>query len=125
MKKCISSILLAITFLIAGLDSSFQWAAFQRLTKVLIDRQNDLVVLIGPFNEHMLSEENKTRFRKLRDGIVEWFSENGISFILPDTLPSERYADASHPLTAGYARMAKELSSSERFRTWTGNIVAD
>lgn len=107
------------------LDSSFQWAAFQRLTQVLIDRQNDLVVLIGPFNEHMLSEENKTRFRKLRDGIVAWFSENGIPYILPDALPSELYADASHPLTEGYDRLAKELSSSESFQAWTGNFVAD
>lgn len=108
-----------------AVDTSLQWAAFQRLTRMLIDRGNDVLVLIGTFNEHMLAPENKPGFRELRDGMVEWFSKNQIPFVQPDVLPSELYADASHPLTEGYARLANELFSLESFRTWAEKPAAD
>jgi hypothetical protein len=33
-------------------------------------------------------------------------------------LPTELYADASHPLTAGYELLAKRIYSDEHFHKW-------
>ncbi|MEK7677622.1 MAG: hypothetical protein AAB676_17475 [Verrucomicrobiota bacterium] len=100
------------------LETSLQWNAFQRLTKLLRERGNDVLVVIGPFNEHIMAEENRLAFRKLRDGIAAWLSQNQIPCLVPATLPCELYADASHPLTDGYALLAKRLSENESFRKW-------
>jgi hypothetical protein len=101
-----------------ALDTSLQWGAFRRLTALLRERGNKVFVVIGPFNETMLVEENKTPFRSLRDGAADWFAKNGIPHLVPDTLPSDLYADASHPLTEGYARLARQLYQNEAFQRW-------
>ena len=100
------------------LDSSLQWGAFQRLVKLLRDRGNDLVVVLGPFNEHMIADESKPGFLKIRDGIAAWLEQNHVPHVVPEVLPSELYADASHPLTDGYALLAKRLWTNETFRAW-------
>jgi hypothetical protein len=33
-------------------------------------------------------------------------------------LPSDLYADASHPLTDGYDLLAKRIYADQRFRRW-------
>jgi hypothetical protein len=100
------------------LDQSLQWAAFQRLVKRLQSRGNDLLVVIGPFNEHMMAEENRPAFRRLRDGAADWLVRNQIAHIVPEALPSALYADASHPLTDGYQMLADRLSHEATFQTW-------
>ena len=100
------------------LDQSLQWAAFQRLVKLLESRGNDVFVVIGPFNEHMLAEGNRPAFRRLRDGIADWLAKNHVPHVVPTALPSALYADASHPLTEGYQRLAGELWSDVKFRDW-------
>jgi len=98
------------------LESSLQWAAFQRTVQQLQARGNDVIVLLGPFNEHMIAPESMAGYRKLRDGVIVWFSEHKIRFIAPEPLPPELYADASHPLTPGYKFLAEKLSASDLFR---------
>ena len=100
------------------LNASLQWGAFQRLTEILRARHNSLLVVVGPFNEHIMAAENRAAFRKLRDGAVQWLQENKIAFAVLETLPSELYADASHPLTEGYERMAKSLAQDAAFQNW-------
>ncbi|MBI4325274.1 MAG: hypothetical protein HY674_08425 [Chloroflexi bacterium] len=102
------------------LETSLQWGAFQRLTKLLRERGNDVLVLIGPFNEHIMTEDNRAAFRRLRDGMAAWLVQNQVPSVTPAALPSELYADASHPLTDGYALLAKQLSQNESFRKWLG-----
>jgi hypothetical protein len=77
-----------------------------------------VLVVLGPFNEHLLAEDNRPAYRKLRDGIATWLQQNQIPAVVPDTLPSELYADASHPLTEGYELLAKRIYTDERFRRW-------
>lgn len=101
-----------------GLDASLQWHAFQRTINRLRERGNDVLVVLGPFNEHLMAEDNRPEFRKIRDGIAAWLSENQIPTVVPETLPSELYADASHPLTAGYELLAKRIYADERFQKW-------
>ena len=100
------------------LGSSLQWRAFQRVLATLKERGNDVLVVLGPFNEHMLAEDNRPAYRKIRDGIVTWLGQNQIPAVVPETLPSELYADASHPLTEGYELLAKRIYADQRFRGW-------
>jgi hypothetical protein len=100
------------------LDQSLQWAAFQRLVKLLQSRDNDVLVVVGPFNEHIMAEENHPEFRRLHDGVVDWLSKNNVPHIVPATLPSALYADASHPLTEGYRLLANQIYGDVAFQKW-------
>lgn len=101
-----------------GLDASLQWGAFQRLAELLRARGSDVLVLLGPFNEHLMDPENRPAFRKLREGIIAWLSANQIPYVAPETLPSLLYADASHPLSEGYALLAKRVNADAAFQNW-------
>jgi hypothetical protein len=100
------------------LNSSLQWRAFQRVLATLHERGNDVLVVLGPFNEHMMAEENRPAFRKIRDGIAAWLDQNQVPHVIPETLPSGLYADASHPLTEGYQLLAKEIYEDKGFQEW-------
>lgn len=102
------------------LESSLQWAAFQRLTRLLRERGNDVLVVVGPFNEHMMAPENRTVCRQLRDGVAAWLRANQIPSVVPEPLPSLLYADASHPLTEGYQVFARQLHRDAMFQAWRG-----
>lgn len=99
-------------------DASLQWSGFRQVLGALRDRGNDVLVLVGPFNEHMIAEDNRAAFRELHDGVLSWLRENHFVAIAPDALPSELYADASHPLTHGYELLAQRLYADETFRSW-------
>jgi hypothetical protein len=100
------------------LDSSLQWRAFQRIVRVLQERGNQVLVVLGPFNEHMIAEENRPPYVAIRDGILTWLRQNRVPAVVPETLPSLLYADASHPLTEGYDLLAKRVCADETFRNW-------
>jgi len=100
------------------LDGSLQWGAFRRVLQTLRERGDDVFVILGPFNEHMVAEESRAPYRKLRDGITAWLKENKLPHLAPGTLPSQLYADASHPLTEGYALLARQLLESKDFQRW-------
>ena len=102
------------------LDQSLQWAAFQRLVKLLQSRGNDVLVVVGPFNEQIMAVENQPAFRQLRAGIADWLSKNQVPHVVPATLPSALYADASHPLTDGYKLLASQLGGEAVFLKWLG-----
>jgi hypothetical protein len=100
------------------LDSSLQWRAFQRVVRLLRERDNDVLVVLGPFNEHLILEENRPAYRSIRDGIAAWLQQNQVPAVFPETLPSALYADASHPLTEGYELLSKNICADETFRNW-------
>ena len=54
----------------------------------------------------------------MRDGVTAWLQENKVPHLVPEVLPSRLYADASHPLTEGYALLAKRTLSSADFQSW-------
>jgi hypothetical protein len=101
-----------------SLDSSLQWAAFQRLVRLLRERHNDLFVVVGPFNESMLAPENRAPYQTIRNGVDAWLAREDIRHVTPESLPSLLYADASHPLTAGYELLAKRVLADPAFRQW-------
>ena len=101
-----------------AIDKSLQWQAFQRVIETLRGRGNDVLVVLGPFNEHIMAEENRRAFRKVHADIVAWLSANRVPHLVPEALPSALYADASHPLTEGYQLLAKRLYDDATFRKW-------
>ena len=110
----------ATAFEWVGLDTSLQWGAFRRVVKTLRERGNDVFVILGPFNEHMVAQESLPPYRKLREGVLAWLTQNKIPHLAPEVLPSELYADASHPLTDGYALLAEKTLANHEFQQWVG-----
>lgn len=100
------------------LDASLQWHAFQRTVKLLQDRGDDVFVVLGPFNESMVTEEQRPVLHNIENGIARWLTSQSVSHIVPEPLPSNLYADASHPLTDGYALLAKRISVDPSFQAW-------
>ncbi len=100
------------------LDRSLQWQAFQRVIGLLTTRGNEPLVILGPFNEWMVAEDQRSVFRALRDGIAGWLEANHIPHVVPETLASNLYADASHPLTEGYEKLAQQICQDVAFQKW-------
>jgi hypothetical protein len=91
------------------LETSLQWHSFQRAVEILEGRGNHVFVLVGPFNEHMLTDDSRQRYQTVKRTIDTWLSEKKIAHAVPEVLPREEYADASHPLSTGYARLARQI----------------
>ena len=98
------------------LGSSLQWPAFRRAVEILETRGNRLFVLVGPFNEHLLTPNSRSAYREVKKTITDWLSARQIPYAAPPALPSELYGDASHPLADGYARLARQLLGEPFFR---------
>lgn len=92
-----------------ALEGSLQWEAFQRTIRELRSRGNRVRVLVGPLNQHMLTESSAEEYRHLLEEALAWLRSEGVPVFALTTLPSERYADLSHPLHPGYATLAGEL----------------
>lgn len=100
------------------LETSHQWRAFRDTVETLRARGNTVFVLVGPFNVHMLDEANRPVYRDRLEAIAAWLDAQGIPHAAPEPLPSEQYADSSHPSKSGYRELAKRLMANEAFRAW-------
>jgi hypothetical protein len=98
------------------LDESLQWHAFQRTVETLQRRGNRVFVLVGPFNEHMLTPASLERYQKMKGTIAAWLKEKQVPHLVAAPLPSEQYGDASHPLAEGYETLAHRLLDDPAFR---------
>ena len=54
--------------------------------------------------------------------VFQWFAANNVEYLCASPPPSEEYADASHPLSVGYARIAKELCERDSFQEWLNEV---
>ena len=77
---------------------------------VLRERGNDVIVVIGTINPHMQTPASLKRYYALRAAAQEELMRQEYHMIDLPELPSEEYADASHPLAAGYRRLAKFIA---------------
>jgi len=102
------------------LKTSLQWNFFKRSIELLLQRNNRVFILLGPFNEHLLAPESIDRYRKMQTEIAAWLKDNNIPHYIPAVLPAELYCDASHPLSEGYAELAKRLLDNSPLNTRTG-----
>jgi hypothetical protein len=107
------------------LETSLQWKLFRKSVELLSERGNSVFVLIGPFNEHMLKGQSIETYRQMKSEIALWLQQNNIAYYMAPALPSELYADASHPLDKGYAMIAKQLLENELFISTILNSGSD
>ncbi len=99
-------------------QESLQWQFFQEAVQTLRARGNEVFVLFGPFNQHLLTEENKPIYQAKQAEMLAWLDTSGCAYLAPQALPSELYADASHPLSQGYRLLAQELYASKTFQAF-------
>ena len=97
------------------LGESPQWRAFRDSVEMLCQRGDTVLVVVGPFNEYMLTPRSREGYRRVVSEVEKWLQENGVLYYVPPSLPSEYYADASHPLSKGYAMLGREILASEAF----------
>jgi hypothetical protein len=108
-----------------GANTSFQWSCFRKTIKLLKQRGNQVFVLVGPFNEHLLEGTNLESYKNLKNDIELWLVANNIDYYAPPVLPAELYVDASHPTSKGYALLAQQLCENESFKSWILNSIRD
>jgi len=96
-----------------SLPDDAQWNAFLRIITLLQSRGNEILVLLGPMNEHMMTPETLEAYLRLKAGMSDQLHTRGIRFFVPSLLPSAHYADICHPLGVGYAELARELLQKE------------
>jgi hypothetical protein len=96
------------------METSLQWPAFQRAVETLQRRGNRVFVLVGPLNEHMMTPASLERYQKVKGTIKAWLVNKQIAHLVPEALPSEQYADASHPLAAGYEALARQVMAGHK-----------
>jgi hypothetical protein len=97
-------------------ESSVQWRFFKRAVEILKSRGNQVFVVVGPFNEHLIAPAARPGYDRLKGAVEEWLRSQGVPFVSPAALPSELYADASHPLAKGYEALAKQILESSLLR---------
>ena len=105
------------------LSTSLQWSSFRRAVEILRSRGNRVFVLVGPFNEHMLTPASRDRYTRRKQEVRAWLDEARVPCYVPDALPTALYADASHPLAAGYARLAEQLWRHPTFAEFDGHTA--
>jgi len=101
------------------IEESLQWRFFQDTLTALQQRGNDVFVILGPFNEPMLTPANREVYRRLRQDMLDWLEQNKTPVLAPEPLPSALYADASHPIRAGYEQFAEILMRDPAFEAFT------
>ena len=98
------------------LDSSLQWQFFRQTVERLGARGSRVFVLVGPFNEHMLDAASGETYSQIKTQIGTWLRGNDIPHLIAAPLPSALYADTSHPLSEGYALLARQLLDEPSFQ---------
>ena len=87
-------------------SGSRQYAAFRRVIALLGERGNKVTVVLGTVNPHMQTPGSLERYHKLRAEVKADLKKSGVPVIDLPELESPEYADASHPLAAGYRKLA-------------------
>ena len=92
--------------------TSFQWSEIRRAIEILRSRGNRILVLVGPLNEHAMTDVTRSGYRQLRDQLVSWLRDHDVLTLAPEVLPTDTYADVSHPIRSGYRLLAEEIRQS-------------
>lgn len=96
-------------------EESRQVAAFIDAIQIMKKRKNQVIVTVGAINEWMLSEASRCAYHESRNKLIAILNDTGADEVIVfSLLPSEEYADGSHPLAAGYHRMAEELLAKSK-----------
>jgi hypothetical protein len=90
-------------------EKSLQWWAFQHLLELLMSRDNDVFVVVGPMNEHVLNPDSLQQYSELLFKAERYLELMNVRYLRLPLLPSHLYADTSHPISQGYALLAEHI----------------
>lgn len=90
-------------------ETSLQWWAFQRLLESLESRGNDVFVVVGPLNEHVLSPDSIQKYGELLLKAESHLEQMNVPYLHLPLLPGHLYADTSHPIPQGYSILAEYI----------------
>jgi hypothetical protein len=90
-----------------------EWLAFLRIITLLQSRSNEILVVLGPMNEHMMTPEMLAGYLTIKARMAEDLRSRKVSCFVPSVLASDDYGDICHPLGRGYAKLAHELLQKE------------
>ena len=96
------------------LETSLQWQAFQRLVDVLQQRGNRVFVLVGPFNEHLLTPASLQRYQQVKATIAAWLEKTDSP--CRSRRLAERAIRRRQPSAGGRIRDAGERARKEFLR---------
>jgi len=99
-------------------EKSLQWDSFKRTVETLRARGNRVFVLVGPFNEHKLTDKSLEIYNARKRRVEAWLEANGIPHAVPAALPSRYYADGSHPLSEGGTTPTEAIRSARVIACW-------
>jgi lysophospholipase L1-like esterase len=99
-------------------SESYQFEHFKKTLALLKERGNQVFVLVGPFNPHILEDGSRARYGMFLKEVDEWLKAGGVPHALALELSSELYSDTSHPLPRGYKLMADDLWANPAFKAW-------
>ena len=88
------------------LDESRQWRSYLNTLKLLKKRGNVVIAVVGTVNPFMQTTVSLEKYHAWRAEALKRLKDDGYKTIDLPELPSEEYGDASHPLAAGYERLA-------------------
>ncbi|HPD78729.1 MAG TPA: hypothetical protein PLH88_09945 [Spirochaetota bacterium] len=97
------------------MEASLQWRFILKTIKILQDRNNKLLAIITPFNEHMMSASSIKKMDSITKAIKEELKREDIEVIDCPMLLPEEFADSSHPTAKGYEKIAKYLIANKSF----------
>jgi len=101
-----------------GPSTSLQFQGFQRMLLTLQRRENHVFVIVGPFNEHLPTDESLERYNVMKQYVRDWLTEQQVPHLMATVIESEGYGDASHPLAIGYDQLAKQIFEDAEFQSW-------
>ena len=95
------------------LDESRQWRSYLATLELLKKRGNTVVAVVGTVKPSMQTAASLEKYRALRADALKRLKDNGYKTVDLPELPSEEYGDASHPLAAGYERLAEFMMNND------------
>lgn len=102
------------------LETSLQWWAFERLVELLESRGNEVMVVVGQLNEHVLDPNSVSAYRALLSKVEGCLVQMNVPSVHLPLLPGHLYADISHPQSQGYRILAEYIWSR-----WSQSSIFD
>jgi hypothetical protein len=100
------------------LTESLQWKYFVKTVRLLQKRGNEVFVMLGSINPHMMTPESLRRYRTLQSELAGWLDQHNPDYFTVPDMPSSFYTDASHPTERGYGAIAEQMLDNNKFRHW-------
>ena len=94
------------------LDESRQWRSYLNTLELLKKRGNTVIAVVGTVNPFMQTAASLEKYHALRADVLKRLKDAGYKTVDLPELPSEEYGDASHPLAAGYERLAEFMMNN-------------